>query len=133
MRTLPENHPIKANVTHKLLHFVDKQTLYLFFFPFFLKKQMSIVEIVELKHRRSQFSLDNTIESGFVLKDDPLSLEKQKVTDDYILKTLKGQKSLQNFYKSQNELIDSMLTALDKNTQREEETRQLLKVKSEYE
>ncbi|CEG65003.1 hypothetical protein CU097_002745 [Rhizopus azygosporus] len=91
---------------------------------------MSFVETVELKHRRSHLSLDNTIEST-VLKDDPLCLEKQKMTDDYISKTLKGQKKLQKFYKNQNELIDSMLTALDKNTQEEEEeeTKQLLKLK----
>ncbi|CEG79361.1 Putative Cation diffusion facilitator [Rhizopus microsporus] len=91
---------------------------------------MSFVETVELKHRRSHLSLDNTIESA-VLKDDPLCLEKQKMTDDYISKTLKGQRKLQKFYKNQNELIDSMLTALDKNTQQqeEEESKQLLKLK----
>ncbi|ORE03052.1 hypothetical protein BCV72DRAFT_233627 [Rhizopus microsporus var. microsporus] len=91
---------------------------------------MSFVETVELKHRRSHLSLDNTIESA-VLKDDPLCLEKQKMTDDYISKTLKGRRKLQKFYKNQNELIDSMLTALDKNTQQqeEEETKQLLKLK----
>ena len=81
---------------------------------------MSFAETVELKHRRSHLSLDNTIEAT-VLKDDPLCLEKQKMADDYISKTLKGRRKLQKFYKDQNELIDSMLTALDKITQLEEE------------
>ncbi|CAO3698063.1 hypothetical protein G6F70_005733 [Rhizopus microsporus] len=91
---------------------------------------MSFAETVELKHRRSHLSLDNTIEAT-VLKDDPLCLEKQKMADDYISKTLKGRRKLQKFYKDQNELIDSMLTALDKNTQQEEEEeiKQLLKLK----
>lgn len=91
---------------------------------------MSFVETVELKHRRSHLSLDNIIES-VALKDDPLCLEKQKMTDDYISKTLKGRRKLQRFYKNQNELIDSMLTALDKNIQQqeEEEIKQLLKVR----
>lgn len=91
---------------------------------------MSFAETVELKHRRSHLSLDNTIEAT-VLKDDPLCLEKQKMADDYISKTLKGRRKLQKFYKDQNELIDSMLTALDKNTQQEEEEeiKQLLKVR----
>lgn len=59
---------------------------------------------------------------------DPLSLKPKIQTDHYIKKDLKGQKKLQAFYRNQNEMIETMLSALDPATDVEEQEKQLLKV-----
>lgn len=59
---------------------------------------------------------------------DPLSLKPKIQTDHYIKKDLKGQKKLQAFYRNQNEMIETMLSALDPATDMEEQEKQLLKV-----
>ncbi|CAO3654977.1 unnamed protein product [Mucor fragilis] len=60
---------------------------------------------------------------------DPLSLKPKIQTDHYIKKDLKGQKKLQAFYRNQNEMIETMLSALDPATDMEEQEKQLLKLK----
>ncbi|EIE77925.1 hypothetical protein RO3G_02629 [Rhizopus delemar RA 99-880] len=84
---------------------------------------MSVTETIELKQRH--IHREQVIESGHRLID-PLSLQDQKITEDY-LNSLKGRKKLQKFYKKQNGLIDTMLKAFDVNDSEEEE-KQLLKV-----
>lgn len=59
---------------------------------------------------------------------DPLSLKPKIQTDHYIRKDLKGQKKLQAFYRNQNEMIETMLSALDPAIDVEEQEKQLLKV-----
>lgn len=98
----------------------------LFFFFFssvILTYKMSVTETIELKQRH--IHREQAIESGHRLID-PLSLQDQKITEDY-LKSLKGRKKLQKFYKKQNGLIDTMLKAFDASDSEEEE-KQLLKV-----
>ncbi|KAG1373545.1 hypothetical protein G6F61_010091 [Rhizopus arrhizus] len=85
---------------------------------------MSVTEAIELKQRH--IHREQAIESGHRLID-PLSLQDQKITEDY-LKSLKGRKKLQKFYKKQNGLIDTMLKAFDASDSEEEE-KQLLKLK----
>ncbi|KAG1446809.1 hypothetical protein G6F55_011388 [Rhizopus delemar] len=85
---------------------------------------MSVTETIELKQRH--IHREQVIESGHRLID-PLSLQDQKITEDY-LNSLKGRKKLQKFYKKQNGLIDTMLKAFDVNDSEEEE-KQLLKLK----
>ncbi|KAG1301858.1 hypothetical protein G6F64_011426 [Rhizopus arrhizus] len=85
---------------------------------------MSVTETIELKQRH--IHREQAIESGHRLID-PLSLQDQKITEDY-LKSLKGRKKLQKFYKKQNGLIDTMLKAFDASDSEEEE-KQLLKLK----
>ncbi|KAL9556591.1 hypothetical protein PS6_002246 [Mucor atramentarius] len=60
---------------------------------------------------------------------DPLSLKPKIQTDHYIRKDLKGQKKLQAFYRNQNEMIETMLSALDPAIDVEEQEKQLLKLK----
>lgn len=85
------------------------------------------VETIQLKHRHTATSSLRREEHGEILLNDPLSLEDKKIKQDYIENDLKGQKKLQNFYNNQNDMIDIMLSALDK-TDEEEEQKQLLKV-----
>ena len=94
-----------------------------FFSSVILTYKMSVTETIELKQRH--IHREQAIESGHRLID-PLSLQDQKITEDY-LKSLKGRKKLQKFYKKQNGLIDTMLKAFDTGDSEEEE-KQLLKV-----
>lgn len=80
------------------------------------------VETIQLTHRNVAHSREEHGESP-----DPLLLQGKKTADDYINIQLKGQKKLQNFYQNQNDMIDTMLTALDE-TDQEDEQKQLLKV-----
>lgn len=78
-------------------------------------------QTTQLKHRTTIRYEDE------VYFNDPLSLKPQKTSDEYIHVSLKGQKKLQTFYLNQNDMIDTMLTALNKGNP-EEEQKQLLKV-----
>lgn len=79
------------------------------------------VETIQLKHRNVHSSEEH------VQGMDPLSLQDKRTADEYIRIQLKGQKKLQSFYQNQNDMIDTMLTALDE-TDEEDEQKQLLKV-----
>lgn len=97
---------------------------------------MSTTQTIELTHRNVSSSAVaaavgtslRSEEHGGNSLSDPLSLKEKKITHDYIHNQLKGQKKLQKFYLNQNEMIDTMLTALDE-ADEEEEQRQLLEVK----
>ncbi|KAI8098017.1 cation efflux family-domain-containing protein [Gilbertella persicaria] len=83
------------------------------------------IELVQLKQR--PFHKQGTHEEDLHgSSQDPLALERKKMADDYI-KNLKKSK-LQQFYQNQNDLIDTMLTALDKQDA-EKEQQQLFKLK----
>jgi flavin-dependent dehydrogenase len=85
------------------------------------------VESIQLKHRHVAGGRPEAEEVGEILLNDPLSLETKKVKQDFIQNDLKGRKKLQNFYNNQNDMIDTMLSALDE-TDKEEEQKQALKV-----
>lgn len=84
------------------------------------------VETIQLKHRHVHPT--ESVEEHTLTNSDPLFLQGKKADDDYIQIQLKGQKKLQSFYQNQNDMIDTMLTALDE-TNEEDEQKQLLKVK----
>ncbi|KAI7889273.1 cation efflux family-domain-containing protein [Mucor mucedo] len=85
---------------------------------------VTTVESIQLKHRHVHRSEGEESTLGY----DPLFLQGKKTDEDYIQVGLKGQKKLQSFYQNQNDMIDSMLTALDE-TDENDEQKQLLKLK----
>ncbi|KAG2195665.1 hypothetical protein INT47_002904 [Mucor saturninus] len=85
---------------------------------------VTTVESIQLKHRH----VHRTEGEESTFGHDPLFLQGKKKDEDYIQVGLKGQKKLQSFYQNQNDMIDSMLTALDE-TDENDEQKQLLKLK----
>ncbi|KAL9560196.1 hypothetical protein MBANPS3_000048 [Mucor bainieri] len=88
-------------------------------------------ESIQLRHiyhyNNDQVEEESSVPSSAF--KDPLLLKPKIQTDHFIKKDLKGQKKLQAFYRNQNEMIETMLSALDPATDVEEQERQLLKLK----